>query len=283
MTKNDDIYSSSSLQTLPSNLTATSLTEAPYIVNWKNFVACSIAIVGFLLTAINIAVFIRLRDKDPIYKFLLLASVLDLLYLGFLAITNLFNCGTPCASINSTLLAKLYILLIDDYLSSSIAFNNVLVEIFLSLQRLYIIMNKRFWVDERRFKSVVIALALFALAFYYPVIFLKRIIVRSSSSNEHANDVVYAFVSTEFGKSEVGKAVPSILSGIRIFLATICLFVINAITFIMFKKHLRKKQRLVACRPTQSTSSGAFYFFEVYYYNYCQLKLNGITYFFLYK
>lgn len=210
--------------------------EALYL-DIPNLVECSIAIFGLITVTINISVFAKLRLKDTTYKFLLVEAFLDFVYLTSLGLSTFFDCGMPCAFNKTTYISRLYSLVFDDFLTSSIAINNISIEIFLSIQRLFIMSNRPF-LESIPFAPTMACISLVALAYYTPVLFLKKIVALAGDQ--------YDLVSTYFGQSNLGLCVPFVLSAIRLVLVTICLFTVNFITLAKFKKHIKIKSKLLA-------------------------------------
>lgn len=216
-------------------MNSTNQTTTVYTVVWAQFIYSSICLFGAITVLINISVFSNRRLTDRTYQFLLVEAIVDLLYIVMMGCSSLINCGSPCASRTDTLWAQIIRLCLYDYLTSCFAINNILIEIFLSLERLCIISNKQF-MQKFNFKPVILCIGVFSLIFYSPVLLLKRFYT--------SDYVVYELLLTDFGASKIGHLIPGILSTIRLLLATVCLFTINMITFIKFKRHVKKKNKL---------------------------------------
>jgi hypothetical protein len=218
-------------------------------LNIPMLIECGIATFGLVAVSINASIFLTLRAKDPIYKFLLIEAILDFFYLLGLVGVTYFECGTPCSVQSSSYIAQLYSLVIVDYLTSSIAVNNISIEIFLSLQRLFTISNRPF-LQTMPFAPTIVGINLMALVYYLPVMFLKRI--SETNANTTMVDSTYELVLTDFGQSRFGEVVPAILSLLRLILVTVCLFSINVTVLIKFKRHISQKNKMFVIK----TASG---------------------------
>lgn len=218
------------------NLTTTTTTVLVYTLVWPQFIYSSICLFGATTVSINISVFANKKLTDRTYQFLLVEAIVDLLYITMMGCSSLINCGTPCQSRSQTLWAQIIRFCFYEYLTSCFAINNILIEVFLSLERLCVISNRQI-LQKCNFKPVIIGIASFSLAYYTPVLFMKQFVTEDDG-------ITYRLVLTSFGKSRAGRLFPGILSFVRLVLATIVLFSINMTTFVKFKRHVKKKSKL---------------------------------------
>lgn len=223
-----------------------------YTIVWPQFIYSSICFFGACTVLINISVFLNKNLIDRTYKFLLAEALVDFAYIVIMGCSSLINCGSPCASRTNTLAAQIVRFCFYDYLTSCFAINNILIEIFLSLERLFVISNNHF-LQTLPFNRVILCINAFALVYYTPVLLLKRFLLVDNSDNG-SSSYFYSLVLTDIGKSAFGRAIPGVLSIIRLLLATVCLFGINMTTFIKFKRHIKRKSKLkgIAAFNTQS-------------------------------
>jgi hypothetical protein len=218
------------------NSSSSNATTAVYTLVWPQFLYTSICLFGTLTVSLNVSIFVnRRRLTDRTYRFLLVEAIVDLFYIVIMGCSSLINCGTPCLSRANTLWAQVIRYGFYDYLTSCFAINNILIEIFLSVERLCVISNKPF-LQKLSFKPVIVSIAVFSLVFYSPVLFLKQFVYLGNGT--------YQLASTSFGLSSAGRIIPGVLSTIRLLLATVCLFAINITTFVKFKRHVKKKSKL---------------------------------------
>lgn len=215
--------------------TTSNETSPVYTLVWPQFIYSSICLFGATTVSINVSVFANKKLTDRTYQFLLIEAIIDLLYIMTMGCSSLINCGTPCQSRANTIWAQIIRYGFYDYLTSCFAINNILIQMFLSLERLFVISNKHVL---QKFNStyVILIIGIFSLVYYSPVLFLKQFVALENGT--------YQLVLTSFGMSRVGRLVPGVLSSIRLLLATLGLFSINMTTFVKFKRHVQNKKNL---------------------------------------
>ncbi|CAF0813757.1 unnamed protein product [Brachionus calyciflorus] len=210
-----------------------------FVSNWNQYFFSSIAILGSITSIINFSVFINSKLKDQIYTFYLATSVNDFFYCFILSFYVLSACGTICDDLRGkSIFTQIYYLYFGDYLTSSLALIGILIECFVSTQRLFIFLKSKF-LQNLRPKYVLIFIITFGLLYYIPVIFVSKIKKIEGTEND------YELVLSDFGASTIGSIIPLVLSTIRLILASIVLFFINMITLSYFKKQLEKKKKIV--------------------------------------
>jgi hypothetical protein len=193
---------------------------------------------GVLTNLINITVFVNPRITDKCFKYMLVNSISDMVYLSLFLVVYyipMHFCVAKCQIGSYSYTAQLLFFLFDDYFSSTLAFFNILTDILLSLKRLMIVTNKYYatWIS---YKVAISACYLLALILYSPVLFLKEIEPSSSP-----NGTFYTIVPTKFASSGIGTATPIILSSFRIFMGIVVLSTINIVTTLKLKSQLMKK------------------------------------------
>lgn len=196
---------------------------------------CLICSFGSITSIINILVLSSKKLKDSVYNYYLASSIIDLIYAVIIAFKIFITCGSQCLFRKKNLSTLIYILYFQDYFTSCLAINNILIEVFVSFQRFMIITNKKFLQNSRPI-LVIISISVFSLIYYLPVIFLKNIVFES-------NDV-YALEYTKFGSSSAGKVFSIVLSLTRLVVASVVLFIINWFNLIRFRKLMVKKSNL---------------------------------------
>lgn len=221
-----------------------------YTLVWYQFVYSSICFFGATTVSINISVFVNKKLTDRTYTFLLIESIVDMLYICMMGFSSVINCGTPCQSRSNTLWALIIRYGLYEYLTSCFAINNILIQIYLSLDRLLIISNRSQTIFQKLgLKPTISAIGLFSLAYYSPVLFIRKYVA--------LGDGTWKLFLTDFGMSKAGRLIPGVLSTIRLILVTICLFSINMITFVKFKRHVNKKSKLTFNPSQISKSAGS--------------------------
>lgn len=232
------------------NGTAILPTEIFYELKWIEIFYSVICQLGVCTSILNMIIFSNDSLKDPTYKFLFYEAVIDFFYAILNCLMTLFTCGTElCSFLQTTLESRIYTIVVNDYLTSSMAMNNIFIELFLSVQRMFTIDNRHF-LHNVSSNTIMLGIFLLSLAYYAPVLFLKRI----STSYENGK-LVYYLTDTEFRKSDIGKSITLILTAVRLFLVTVCLFFVNVITFLRFQSLLRRKS--VLTHRTESNKQSA--------------------------
>lgn len=217
---------------------------------WSEVLYSCICCVGALTVSTNIVVFVNRQLKDPTYTFLLAEACIDLCYVSLLACYLVFKCGlASCEQRKTQLGFQIYVLVVANYLTSCMAINNIIIELFLSIQRLCIISNWSFLQNISAPKGVLVVLAV-SLVYYSPVLFLNRIFAQTNSQGV----LVFSLPLTDFGQSSIGHITPAILILVRLSLATIGLFSVNMFMFFKFRQHLEKKSKLKANKASSMTS-----------------------------
>ncbi|RNA11347.1 hypothetical protein BpHYR1_006321 [Brachionus plicatilis] len=206
------------------------------IINWNQYFFSSIAILGTITSSMNFIVFYNQKFADQIYKYFLFTSANDFMYCFILSFYALVTCGTICDKLRSkTFSAQFYLLFFGDYFTSSLALIGIIIEIFVSLQRLFLILNKNL-MQNLKPTFVISIISGFCLIFYIPVLFVQEIVPVDNNKFE--------LVVSQFGSTYMGALIPSIISSVRLLLASCVLFLINIITLGYFKKFLNKKKKI---------------------------------------
>lgn len=233
---------------------SSNLKNIPIKINLDEYIFCIICALGSVSSLINISVLTNPRLKDTVYKYFLASSIIDLFYTVIIALKIFITCGTECDNIRKNQLSTMvYILYFQDYLTSCFAINNILIEIFVSLQRFFIISNRKMMQHLKPLK-VVLGIFMFTLVYYSPLMFMKEI----TSFNNN-----FKLENTQFGTSSIGRVISVILTLTRLFLASVFLFAINWLNLVKFNRLMRKKMNLlVRCENLMSN-------FLIYY----QLKI----------
>jgi hypothetical protein len=205
----------------------------------------SIIWVGIFSHIINIFVLISPVLKDISYKFMLANSVNNIFYLMLCGIYDFFLCQKVCERTEKPIELLIFLMIIREYFSSCMAVFNLLIQIFLSLQRIFLVLNKNLLQNISVIKSILI-LASISLIFYSPILTIQRIELSHPNATSNANmSLLYSIVKTDFGNTAFGQQVRTIVSSFRIFLATVLLTIANIINFIAFKRYFDKRKKMI--------------------------------------
>jgi hypothetical protein len=129
---------------------------------------------------------------------------------------------------------------ISDYLTSCLALFNVLLEIFVTLQRLFMLSNHMPTMQNIT-KVKLISLVIFVISFsvYTPVLFMKHVVLKPEQ-NLDLEIEQYELVKTRFGKSKAATIIMNSLIFVLIFLYSWALLVLNIVAVLRFRQYIQK-------------------------------------------
>ena len=217
----------------------------------STFVIPILSFFGLITNGLNMFIFLKCHQQDITHKYLFINSIAEFLYLLSCFFSVLAKCGNYC-KIGNTYFAKVYDLVILQFLTSSVAIFIILIDTFISYQRYLIISNKKSF-KNFSFKSVVISFCVLSILIYFPTLFAYSInIVNKSQFNNGSSfnlitEEIFIIERNTFGKSLIGKILLVCIAGIRSLLFFIVLFIINISTLHKFKKRMDSKLRLSNC------------------------------------
>ena len=173
------------------------------LFNWYLLIP-TFCITGIITNIFNALVFLNPRMKDPSFKYMLAISISEIVYLSSNSFLFVTYCENDCP-INSFYSTQIYSLFIHEYVSRSMAIYNILVDIFLSIQRFMILKNKPH-LDAKSHNWLLIILLLIAFLYYLPITFFKTINpIYNNSSNITKLNQEYKLELNDIGSSLVGK------------------------------------------------------------------------------
>jgi hypothetical protein len=200
-------------------------------------------LVAILFSFQNVIVFLNKKLKNSVYRLLLVMATVDTLY-GILVFSLVV---TMCAKTNPNecspylyLAHLLSFIIISEYLTSCLAFFNILLEIFLTVERMCLISNIKIY-RYVSVKKICLILLVISLAFYTPVLFINRI---TSSYSTSAGRFNYKLIRTVFGKTTYAKWISIGLNSTRIALVLVVLLILNIIAILKFNAYFERKARL---------------------------------------
>ena len=214
----------------------------------------SIYIVGTLLNMICIVVLLRPKLKEPTYTFMLANSFVELAYCLISAFTMLVYCGSVCGQVLETFAANFYNIYFMEYFTSCLAIYSILIEIYISIKRYLLILNRKAF--ERVPNILVIALlGSISLIYYLPILFVYKVDVKIVENKQNQSETVYSTNLSDFGRTALGTYVPTILSSIRIVLVLVVLLIVNVMSTIAFREHLKRKASISSRQLRQDVST----------------------------
>lgn len=198
-----------------------------------------VCLFGLIANGLNIAVFLNPKMKDPTFKYMLAISISNFFYTGFLSYGFFIYCDT--CSLNKSYGTQVFKILINNYLSSSLAIFSNLNEIYLSIQRFFILTNKTL-LQSISYKLVLLIIFIIASLYYINVLFCYDIVAYEFI---YDNTIVFTSYSTalsDYSRSDFGKIMTVTFVFFRIILSTVVLLTINTINLYHFRKRFRKKR-----------------------------------------
>lgn len=223
----------------------TNSSDFRYFTNIDEVLFTFISSLASITSLINICVFSNTNLKDPIYSYHLVSSIVDLVYSIIVSFFIFYKCGTSCDLVRGKAFStQFYRAYLDDYFTSCLAINNILLELLASLQRFFMISNKTFLqsIKPKIFLPIIFT---FSLVYYSPFLFMGKIVEKNINE--------FVIIKTEFGNSKLGDIITLILASLRLCIASPVLFIINFVTLIRFKHRLNRKSNLTIKRLKQST------------------------------
>ena len=208
---------------------------------------------AFVVSFLNICVLMnhKLRKKDSLYRFLLIISIVDALYsatiltLGSFARICYAENPVYCSSSTYHKFLISYIIL-SEYITTALAFFNVILENFITLQRIIIISNLQFL---RRVSVKVVCFVFLLISFivYTPILWFNKIEKIEIINGTQTLLVDYKLTKTNFSQTTLAKTIVTSLSMTRLVLVTLFLLILNIIAIAKFRAYIKRKSDLTKC------------------------------------
>lgn len=211
---------------------------------WHLIFKLAVLAIGIITKLVNIFVFLNPKLKDITYKYMLVNSITNLIYLviSFAGVFT-YNC-TYCPS-SQTYPAVIFSIYLIFYVSSCLAIFRILVETAISVRTYLILINRNF--NRLNYKQILLTLFIISMVYYFRQPFIYYII-------ESNDQLVYASVN-QFGNSSFFKSLVLVQFILRIFLAVILLTTINILNVIVFNRRL--KSRLLMTKRKQLNTNNS--------------------------
>ena len=127
---------------------------------------------------------------------MLAQSISDFIYLFSLSFEIFYYC--PIDVIRLSFGIHVYSIIFDFYISSALAIFYILVEIWISFQRYLILKNKKL-LENVSYKRIISFFAVFSFIYYFPAIFLHKVVTVSIFNNStQKNQTFYFTEKTKF-------------------------------------------------------------------------------------
>jgi hypothetical protein len=158
----------------------------------STFILPIICYISLLSNILNIAVFFCLESNRKIYKYMLLKSIINSIYLFACSFIFLLKCGQFCNDLKHYYLVKLYQLYIFNYLTSCLGLLDLFIELIICFSR-YAVISNEYYVKDRNKKMkrvgdcVIFILITFSFLFYIPNIINYSIIPINVANSTFTN------------------------------------------------------------------------------------------------
>jgi hypothetical protein len=204
-------------------------------------------IMALIVSLVNMRVLASIRSNFIVYKLFAVMAFVDSFYLIALFLIRMAEIacqGNPnehCPTVHYAL--YICYIWISDYLTSCLACFNILLEIFITIERLFTVSNQLPTMkNNTKVKIIILAILIISLSVYLPVLFMKRVEMKLDQGPDVEIEQ-YGLVKTDFGKSEAATIIINTLSILRVLLVSVVLFVLNLVTVFRFKRFLKRRNR----------------------------------------
>ncbi len=191
------------------------------------------------LTCIRVLASRKLAGSS-VNKFLLCGSICDFLYTALMLVHRIFT--GLCAEMDSEkcgvhvyLIFQLLYVYVSEYLTSCLGLLSILVEIFLTVHRIFLITKKSRRVIGLRAGQVCPVLITVAFLAYSPVLLSYTIEPYEKLGENETIIIDYKISKTKFGLTAFAAKYMSGLNATRIFLVTFVLLFLNIIVLVYFQ------------------------------------------------
>ena len=210
-----------------------------HLIYWT-FVLPFVSSLSLISNGINVKVFYSITSINVVYKYMLYNSLSNMGYLLTVVFVFVMKCGHLC-DIKDTYFAKFYHHYIFIYASNSIAVFGILIEIIITIQRIFFIRNKSS-VKNWPINYILAFLLIFSFIINLPNVIAAEI---KPIWSEEKNSTIYVREPKMFFKKNPWiKIFIGMLVGLRLFLILVLLVVLNILMYYLFTEHVKKKNRL---------------------------------------
>jgi hypothetical protein len=210
---------------------------------------------------VSLRILASIKSNNIVYKFITVISLVDIMYLGLMLMirtTDLVcqeNVAKNCPSIHYVF--SVAFIWISDYLTSCLALFNILMEILITLERLFMISN--YLPTMRNVTKVkLISFIIFAISFsvYIPVLFMKHVKL-NPKQNPDIGYKQYQMAKTEFGETKTATMFMNSVNIFRVLLYTFVLLTLNSVIVHRFRRYSRRRQLYFENQIRKHISSAA--------------------------
>ncbi len=197
---------------------------------------------AFVCSLVSATVFANPKLKKSVYKFFLIQSIADALYsFSLITIAPFYDlCSSQSRQFDQhdtelkiCYFYMFYAVFMSAFLTTCLSFFSIIDEIYLTLQRIYLVSNERSVLIKKGANPYLVCLILLPLTLFAhtPVLFLSNInTVEYQLGNRTAS--VLVFHKTKFAESTEAVVIINLLNAVRMILVHVILLVVNIIAII---------------------------------------------------
>ena len=202
------------------------------IVASNKCVYFGITTLGIILNSLNITVLRSGKLKDKTFKYFMIISVADLVYMCIFNLDSLMK----IFQLQFTYIEQLFQLCFINYFTSCLAIFVILVDLINALNRCFICRNK-YYFQNLNIQKVITVFIVFSTVAYLPEILSKEIVFNQ-------NKLIYDLATSSWGNSNLYRLLIFLTWTSRMFICSFMLTVINLYTMVLLikRKSLKLKQ-----------------------------------------
>ena len=237
----------------PTNSTLlSSISEAKKFI-WA-YILPAICVFGILTNTLNITVFAKRQQlKNKIYKYFLAHSTIDLIYM--LTSLSYFLIKYSLGDLlGSTYFTQMWELISYFFLTTALAMNLVIIELFISIKRLLIVHNIT-TPSPIRFGSVMMVCSLTAFISTVPILMAFKINPVDDHLPTQSSFKVYRLSFEKIERNKALKIVLALPGFFRGLIFPFVLLILNLQLWSRFRKQFKRKQRLQGAGKSRSYDS----------------------------
>ena len=203
-------------------------------LTWDLYTRMVFAILCILTNIINICVFLNPKLKDITYKYMLINSITNVIYMALSCSSVLFYYCNECPS-SQTYLSALFSIIFTFYIFDCLKLFHIIIQIIISMRIYLILLNNTHKANS--YKRILTISATLTMAFFIQEPFSFEIFTRRNQFDS----IVFHIRANEFGKSVLGRSLVIAQFSTRIFLAVFVLGFINILSVIEFRKRFNHR------------------------------------------
>ncbi len=200
-------------------------------------------------SVMSIRILSNVKLTDPTYKLLKFMSQSDLVYTCLFLFYGFYHVMCGDGALCSPLVQYTYFacyILISEYITNCLRMFNVTVEVFISIQRLFLL-HKVKLLERIKIKYQTFFMLVVSFVWFIPVLLVYKIDAKIITDS---NQTSFKLTKTAYGKTNSSKTTIIIMNLSVICLATIVIFFLNATALVKIKYYLSKKfmMRQIKCK-----------------------------------